>query len=271
MKPLQYWKPETFDISSFKFRLDERKGKTYRTSGSDETGKCLYTYNELGFRGDSIKKEGFKVMSLGCSITEGVGVNDNETWPAQFCNHIENGVNFNFGTGGRSNDFISRCLISYFDLIQPDLVLINYTFPTRREYYTKDNFIEPFHPAAKWGYMLEKDGELIHKNLFELQNDNEDFVNWYKNHLLIKNFLENKKCNWVWEGNNLNTEYTEFNRFETGFEKHNGYFKYIDKGADNMHPGKIHHYTYSKKLLNYIYTNFKEYLPKDFIFKQNLL
>ena len=113
----KYWNPETFEISSYKYSLKERINQTYNTSGSDNTNLCTYTYNELGFRGDSIKKEGFKVMSLGCSITEGVGVDDNETWPAQFCNHIENGVNFNFGTGGRSNDFICRCLMSYYDLI----------------------------------------------------------------------------------------------------------------------------------------------------------
>ena len=30
MNPLEYWKPETFEISSFQFKLDERKGKIYR-------------------------------------------------------------------------------------------------------------------------------------------------------------------------------------------------------------------------------------------------
>ena len=50
-------------------------------------------------------------------LTEGVGVNDNQTWPAQICSHIPNSVNLNFGVGGRSNDFIVRCLLSYFDLI----------------------------------------------------------------------------------------------------------------------------------------------------------
>ena len=124
MNPLKYWNSEGFEISSFKFKLDERKNKIFKTSGSDNTGLCTYTYNELGFRGDSIKKEGFKVMSFGCSNTEGVAVNDNETWPAQFTSLIPNGVNFNFGTGGRSNDFICRCLMSYYELIKPDLVLI---------------------------------------------------------------------------------------------------------------------------------------------------
>jgi hypothetical protein len=189
MNSLKFWTVDDFEISSFKFGLNERKETTYGTSGRDDTGKCLYTYNELGFRGDSIKKEGFKVMSLGCSITEGVGVNDNETWPAQFCSHIESGVNFNFGTGGRSNDFICRSLMSYYDIIKPDLVLIMYTFPHRREIYTEDGGIEPYTPTNVWGKLSEtEEGKIIQTSMDLLQNENADFINWYKNHMLIKYF-----------------------------------------------------------------------------------
>ena len=60
MKTPQYWSPESFEISTYKFPLKDRVNKTYTTSGSDETNLCTYTYNELGFRGDSVKKEGFK-------------------------------------------------------------------------------------------------------------------------------------------------------------------------------------------------------------------
>ena len=59
---LKYWKTETFDISSYNFKLESRINNTYNTSGSDNSGKCSYTYNEIGFRGDSIKKQGFKIM-----------------------------------------------------------------------------------------------------------------------------------------------------------------------------------------------------------------
>lgn len=124
---LKFWKPEKFEISSYKWGIDERKNKSYRTSGSDNSGKCIYTYNELGFRGDSVLKDGFKVMSIGCSLTEGVGVNDWETWPHMFSKKILGGVDLNFGVGGRSNDFISRCLLTFYDYIKPDLVLIMYT------------------------------------------------------------------------------------------------------------------------------------------------
>jgi hypothetical protein len=201
MNTLKYWTPNDFEISSYKWHLSDKKNKTYNSSGSDNTGKCLYTYNSLGFRGDEPTKEGFKIMCIGDSNTEGVGVNDNETWPAQFTKLIPNGVNNNFGLGGRSNDFIVRCLLTYYDLIKPDLVLVMYTSPHRREIYTKDGNVEPFMSTISWGYLSEtKEGIDIQNKMVELQNDNMDFINWYKNHLLIKYFLETKKCNWIWNG-----------------------------------------------------------------------
>jgi hypothetical protein len=246
----KFWNPETFEISSYKYHLSNRVNKTFNTSGSDNTENCTYTYNELGFRGDSITKTGFKVMSIGCSLTEGVGVNDNETWPAELCKLIPNSVNMNFGTGGRSNDFICRCLMSYYDLIKPDLVLIMYTYPHRKEFYTNDGGIEPFIPGVKWGYMEESDfGKIIQNNLSEIQNDNEDYINWYKNHMLIKLFLESKKCNWSWNGSFLNTEYLDSFRFN------DDYNKFIDFGSDGQHPGPIHNKTYVNKLYTYLVNN----------------
>ena len=77
------------------FFIKDRINKTKTTSGSDLTGLCNYTYNELGFRGDSIKKDGFKIMSIGCSHTEGVGVNDNETY-SYYLSKMINGIDLNY-------------------------------------------------------------------------------------------------------------------------------------------------------------------------------
>ena len=267
MKNLRFWKNITFEISSYHFRLMDRVNKSYTTSGSDNSNKCLYTYNELGFRGDSIKKNGFKVMSLGCSNTEGVGVNNDETWSSQFCNLIPNSVDMNFGTGGRSNDFISRCLLSYYDFIKPDLVLIMYTSPSRREYNTKNGGVEPFIPTASWGWFKEeKEGVRKNEILTELQNDNEDFINWYKNHLLIKYFLESKGCNWLWNGwFNIPNEYKEYNRFDGEFSP------VLDFGADGKHPGPITHKTYAEKLYDYINLKFPTYLDKPIDFTNKFI
>jgi len=266
MNPLKYWTLEGFEISSFHFKLESRKNQTYKTSGTDNTGLCTYTYNELGFRGDSIKKEGFKVMSLGCSFTEGVGVNYDDTWPTQFTNLIPNSVNMNFGTGGRSNDFITRCLLTYYDVIKPDLVLVMYTLPFRREIYRKDGGIEPFTPTTSWGYLKETDdGIKTQEHLTYLQNRNEDFINWYKNHQIIKLFLESKNCNWLWNGSfEVPIEYVESNRFD------GNYMFFIDKGVDNGHPGPKQNKTYANKLHNYILLNFPNYIPFD-NFKSKLI
>ena len=267
MKPLKYWEFKTFEISSYQFRIGDRINKTYKTSGSDDTGLCEYTYNELGFRGDSIKKQGFKVMSLGCSYTEGVGVNNNETWPSQFTKLIPNGVDMNFGTGGRSSDYVTRCLFAHYDFIKPDLVLIMYPHTFRREIYTSNNGIEPFMPTHSWGYLKEtEDGVRIQENLMELQNENEDFVNWYKNHLLITYFLKDRKCNWLWNGSrNIPKEYDEYNRFD------GDYGKFIDFGADGGHPGPKHNEKYAKNLFQYINNKFPHYLSKESNITQKLI
>jgi hypothetical protein len=246
MDSLKYWDSKTFEISSFRHGLSERINTTYNGSGSDKTGLCTYSYNELGFRGDSPTKEGFKIMSIGCSITEGVGVNDNETWSHQLCKLIPNAVDLNFGFGGRSNDYIVRCLLSYYDLIQPDLVLIMYTETHRREFYNKDGGIEPFHHKA-WGYFDETDdGKNEHNAHLTLLNKNNNFINWYKNHLLIKLFLESKKCNWVWNGWYATNEFTDENRFD------GNYYPFIDFGIDNIHPGPNTNKEYAKNLYDYL-------------------
>lgn len=254
---LKYWTVEGFEISSYKWGISNRKNKIHHTSGSDDSGKCTYTYNELGFRGDSLSESGFRVMSIGCSLTEGVGVNDEETWPYIFSKKILGGANMNFGTGGRSNDFISRCLITYFDTVKPDLVLIMYTGPQRREVYTEEGNIEPFMAQLSWGWLQEtEDGRETQSRMTYLQNDHSDLINWYKNHLLIKYFLESKKCNWLWNGSfMIPKDYNEFNRFD------GDYLRHIDKGADGMHPGPRHNIEYSQKLFRHIKNNFPEYLP----------
>ena len=254
-KSLKLWEPYSFDNSKYINELENRKGKIIRYTGSDTTGKCSYTFNELGFRADSIYKNGFKIMSIGCSVTEGVGVNDNETWPYIFSSFIENSVNLNFAFGGRSNDFISRCLITYFDIIKPDLVLIMYTNDHRRDYFTEDGTVEPYH-VSRWGYFSEdKKGKECYESFLTLSNDEENFQNWYKNHLLIKYFLETKKCNWLWNGWFLNNNnYSDGLRFD-------GDFSSLDFGVDNIHPGYNSYLRYSINLFKYIKEKFPTYIP----------
>lgn len=266
MDIIKHFNPETFGSSFHSFTLQDRVNRVFRTSGSDNSYKCVYTYNEYGFRGDSFTKEGFKVLSLGCSITEGVGVNDDETWPAYLTKHIPNGVNMNFGYGGRSNDYISRCLLTFFDLVKPDLVLIFYTFPERREHVREsDGQIEPY-MVNPWGFFTDtREGRVAFQSHTELNNRHSNMMNWYRNHLLIKNFLENKNCPWVWNGDSLklncvgdeHTNYQEFNRFDGGYGVNNP-----DLGADELHPGPLTHERYANRLFNFINKTYPNLIKK---------
>ena len=69
----KFWNTETFEISSYKFSIKEKINKIYTQAGSDNSNKCVYTYNELGFRADSIYKDGFKGLSDVRKVSEMLG------------------------------------------------------------------------------------------------------------------------------------------------------------------------------------------------------
>jgi hypothetical protein len=165
-------------------------------------------------------KQGFKVMSVGCSHTEGIGVNDDETWSHYFSKMIPNGVDLNFGHSGRSNDYITRTILSFTDRIQPDFVLVMYSYPSRREYYKSDGGIEPF-ALNPWGYYKEHpDGVKEFQMLEQLSNPEDDYINWYKNHQLITYYLKSKEIPFIWNGVFLDTDYTDNNRFDGDYKKY---------------------------------------------------
>lgn len=254
MNPLKHFNKDTFVASTYFNGLEKHKNQKRIIDG------CTYTYNELGFRADSIHKKGFKIMTIGCSNTEGVGVNDDDTWPSLLSTTIPNSVNINLGHGGRSNDYISRTLLTFYDLFQPDLVIILYTNLHRREIYTEENGVEGFIPTHTNGYFRDTpEGSRKQSMLFKLQNDNEDYINWYKNHMLIKLFLESKKCNWVWDGSNsIRKYYVDDNMFDKDYchltdETPN---KLIDNGTDGIHPGPKHNRFYVQYLREFIYNKF---------------
>ena len=239
MNILKYWNKNTFDITGFKWFLSERKGKQFTTSGSDNTTHNLYTYNELGFRGDSLPLTGKKLMAVGCSHTEGIGVNDDQTWP-HYLSNLLNYSHINFGFTGRSNDYIARCILTFTEEIKPDLVCIMYSYPERREYYTKENGVEPFHPNP-WGWFVEPKNKEYFKSKLQLSNDNEDFINWYKNHLLITNFLQNKNIPYIWNGVFLGNDYDDGFRFDGDYNI-----------SYNKHATSTENKVYAERLYNFI-------------------
>jgi len=247
MKSLNFWNPKTFDIASYKWLLEERKNKEILGNGSD-TGTCYYTFNELGFRGDSPKKKGLRIMSVGCSHTEGIGVHNHETWSHYLSKLLPNGVDLNLGISGRSNDYIARTIMTFTEELKPALVLVMYTYPHRREFYRETGEVEPYHPSP-WGYFdEEKEGRMIWANKIASSNDEEDFINWYKNHQLITYYLKSKEIPFIWNGTFLGTKYTDENRFDGD---------YPNLPDEHKHATAFQNEAYSKKLFKHIEKKFE--------------
>jgi hypothetical protein len=247
MESLKFWKPETFDIASYKWKLNERKNKEILGNGSDP-GNCYYSFNELGFRGDSPKKKGLRIMSVGCSHTEGIGVHNHQTWSHILSRKIKDGVDLNLGISGRSNDYIARTVLSWTDYLLPDLVLIMYTYPYKREYYRETGEVEPFHPIP-WGYFDEDmEGRIYWANISQCSNDEENLANWYKNHQLITYYLKSKEIPFIWNGTFLNTDYTDENRFD-------GHYPNLPDG--NIYAGFQENELYATKLFKHLKEKFE--------------
>jgi hypothetical protein len=254
MNPLKHFNKDTFVASTYFDGLTELRNVTRTIKG------CTYTHNELGFRADSIYKEGFKIMTIGCSNTEGNGVDDKDAWPAILCSMIPNSVNINLGHGGRSNDYICRTLLTFYDFFKPDLVIVLYTNLHRREIYTEENGVEGFIPTHAYSYFSRTaDGIKKQSMLFKLQNDNEDYINWYKNHQLVKLFLESKKCNWIWDANKKVREfYADDNMFDKDYCNLTDTTtnRLLDNGTDGIHPGPKHNLQYAQYLYDFIIKNY---------------
>lgn len=191
--------------------LISRANKTFTTSGSDNSGVNTYTYNEIGYRGDSTKKN-IDILTVGCSHTEGVGVNDNETWPFLLAQEL-NMTHINMGFTGRSNDYICRTVLENIWEYRPRFLLVMYTYPSRREYHTEYG-PQPF-STNPWGYF--KDFPDKHKALLELQSDHSDYNNFLFNHKVINSLLDCSELlleGFIWNGIFTGYDFTDSNRFD---------------------------------------------------------
>jgi len=92
------------------------------------------------------------------------------------------------------------------------------------------------------------DGRHKWANIIQSTTEEEDYINWYKNHILISNYLKNKDIPFIWNGTFVQTDYTDEQRFDGEYP----YFEDTNKHATNNQ-----NEMYAKKLLNHMKENFE--------------
>lgn len=102
-----------------------------------------YKFNSCGFRCDEFTDEAdIRILFMGCSFTEGIGLPLEDIWTTLFLNKIKSlpqniGKKIPYWTiaaGGTGIDFTARVLCNYIDTIKPTHIIYMMGSTHRREY-----------------------------------------------------------------------------------------------------------------------------------------
>ena len=218
--------------------------------------------NSHGYRSEEFKpRKEFNVLSIGCEETFGFSIPKSHRYSDLFCGFINDNyrkevANWNLGLPNKSNDYIARIITSAVPNLQPDLILIVFTDIRRREYWNKEGICTNYMPNVHYG-----DKKKVHlsereswRSLANLENHNEDFINFYKNYLLIEAMLNGFGIPWLFSWTDvIPTDQTVMlNSVDLG--KFVGAFGKYDTGKDEHHRGFKSHF----KLADIFYEKFKE-------------
>lgn len=229
-------------------------------------GSIVYDMNEHGYRSDSLKnKSDFNTLTLGCSWTMGVGVENDFIWPNLIHNRIGKGNLFNYGNYGVSTSFVAKTFYKFVSSqFNPDLVLIMWPGFSRRDYIDSDGVfrkIGGFRPAHKNDIVWKNNSEDL---LFiELRNDYQDLMIFWEAYKFVETIakLHNIKVMHTIAGyyyevfNDLKPELNNTIEWDRFFEPTTCY-KNDMMGRDGEHPGKNWHIEFANSFYNFIETKY---------------
>lgn len=246
------------DITEF----TQYKNKVLYEMATDKTGKIEYKMNEHGYRSKPLKgKHDMNILTLGCSWTMGVGVDNDKIWPSMIGKQFDNSIVFNYGMYGVSCSFISKlCYKILHSGIVPDLILVMWPGFSRRDYINKDGEYRKI-----GGFRMAHNDDVVWRNreedlnFLELQNDYQDINEFW----LSYKFLESLCNNF-----GIKVHHTIVGYYYEIFEKHYEYLKsFIDednffipksvykndlKAVDGEHPSERWHKEFSDEFFRTI-------------------
>lgn len=186
--------PWIYGPEKTKFYEDQKNGVANLYSDTD----IEYKFNKWGFRCvdfDQIPENSMRILSLGCSNTEGIGLPEHHTWSYilnDMISKLENKttVNLNLGAGGSSNKMIAIRGIHAVETLKPDIIFVSWTY-TMRTMYVYDNRAVENWLLLPLDQINSSDPKIVQKvNYFDkIQNDENDI-----NELMISFKLLNYAC-----------------------------------------------------------------------------
>jgi hypothetical protein len=195
-----------------------------------------YRHNAHGYRGDEFTATAkHRILVCGCSYAYGLAVNEEDTFYAEMKRHLgDDCVVWNFGSPGKSNEYINRMVNLAMNVLKPTVCLINFTYTGRRELFNHEgNYVH---------YLRQSKDLSRYRDIIEIQdklsNGFADLANFYTCYKSIKNCMLANKTPWLfsWNENSI-LEIPEVRDDPARVE----FFNKVDIARDNMHPGPKSH------------------------------
>ena len=239
----------------------EYANKTVYNMASDISDSIEYRMNEHGYRSNSFTDKGkIKILTIGCSWTMGIGVDNDKIWPTLIGNKYKDSIVCNYGMYGVSSGFIAK---QYYKILHsgyvPDIVLVLWPGFSRRDYITETG---RFKRICGWRGAYQSDVVFESKSedlaFLTLQNDYQDINHFWNNY----NFFNSVTPN------NVNVYHSVAGYYYDIFEKNYSIIENIidpeiffvpkdcylnDKRAtDGVHPGYKWHINFANKFYDFI-------------------
>ena len=228
--------------------------KEINTYGRDRSGRVLYKFNSLGFRGEEPDPSAkLRIALFGCSYAFGTGLRFEDTFAYRFKELLAAAEGWSptdinlmsFAVGGSSNDFAVRSILGQVDR-SIDLVIWNLTHASRCEYVV-DGEARTINVG---GIDLDKIEKADPKALayFDFYNEEVGFLNTVKNLLLAQYFLESIGVRYIFQNGFFNFIKAQRDAYfapfldllKPDFVVDNPFLRrQVDLAADAAHPGPI--------------------------------
>ena len=218
-----------------------------------------YEFNNYGFRCDNFtdySKHKYRILFLGCSHTEGVGLPVEETWAYKLLQIIndELGENIPYWTiamGGTGLDQQNRALYQLNDMLRPNIIIGLFPNASRREIYNGYYYIKklPEHLKIKKYEDVFFDDKLI---LYQL-GKNLSFLKLLSNKYNTK-IIANAT------GSCRKIYYKEYNNQFDFYTYQADFYNVVDMARDMLHAGKKSNTNFALKLYDEIFPIVKQIL-----------
>jgi hypothetical protein len=134
-----------------KLEFEKKSGITFPW---DETS-IKYRINSHGFRGDDFEPiEGESFIALGCSMTFGVGIKEEQTWVSRLSEQL--GIHgYNLGAPGQGFETFFRVLSYWLPILKSKTVFVYINPGVRREWFNANANPSAFHTMGAWHHDLD--------------------------------------------------------------------------------------------------------------------